>query len=210
MTLRSPYLPALAFSVLVGWAPVADASGQHHKYKTTQPGAPGSFAKSYQVDEEVKRRMHENAQGTSSVIVSLAPGAQLPSHFQRFVKGSRLDIINGQVLENLPNGLLKQLSKDPSVLQIHDNRSTDTLNYRTAVTVGARAVQETFGYTGSGIGVAVLDSGIATFHDDLTVGYSSPLFPYGNQRVRKFVDFVNGQTLPYDDNGHGTHVAGTI
>src|SRR5262249_14837222 len=25
-----------------------------------------------------------------------------------------------------------------------------------------------------------------------------------------WVDFVNGQTTPYDDNGHGTHVAGTI
>jgi serine protease AprX len=32
----------------------------------------------------------------------------------------------------------------------------------------------------------------------------------GGQRVAKFVDFVNGQTNPYDDNGHGTHVSGTI
>ena len=39
---------------------------------------------------------------------------------------------------------------------------------------------------------------------------TSKLFPYGNQRVSKFVDFVNGRTLPYDDNGHGTHVAGII
>ncbi len=30
------------------------------------------------------------------------------------------------------------------------------------------------------------------------------------QRVVGFVDFVNGRTTPYDDNGHGTHVAGTI
>ena len=36
------------------------------------------------------------------------------------------------------------------------------------------------------------------------------MYPYGNQRVSKFVDFVNGRTLPYDDNGHGTHVAGII
>ena len=25
-----------------------------------------------------------------------------------------------------------------------------------------------------------------------------------------FVDFVNGRPVPYDDNGHGTHVAGII
>ena len=28
------------------------------------------------------------------------------------------------------------------------------------------------------------------------------------QRVAAFVDFVNGRTAPYDDNGHGTHVVG--
>src|SRR5439155_795323 len=43
-----------------------------------------------------------------------------------------------------------------------------------------------------------------------TTNTSSTLYPYGNQRVAKFVDFVNGRTQPYDDNGHGTHVAGII
>jgi serine protease AprX len=57
--------------------------------------------------------------------------------------------------------------------------------------------------------VAIIDSGIATWHDDLT-SHSSTLYPYGNQRVSAFVDFVNGQVAPYDDQGHGTHVAGII
>ena len=30
------------------------------------------------------------------------------------------------------------------------------------------------------------------------------------QRTVKFVDFVNGLTNPYDDNGHGSHVSGII
>ena len=66
------------------------------------------------------------------------------------------------------------------------------------------------GLTGAGVGVAVIDSGISAFHDDLTVVNSSTLYPYGNQRVAKFVDFVNGRALPYDDNGHGSHVAGIV
>src|SRR5207244_6808706 len=57
---------------------------------------------------------------------------------------------------------------------------------------------------------AIIDAGIATWHNDLTRGGVAKLFPYGDQRVAKFVDFVNNSTLPYDDNGHGTHVAGII
>ena len=71
-------------------------------------------------------------------------------------------------------------------------------------------MRQSLGYTGAGVGVAVIDSGITAWHDDLTRGFSFTSYPYGNQRVTKFVDFVNGATLPYDDNGHGTHVAGTI
>ena len=78
-------------------------------------------------------------------------------------------------------------------------------------TVGARAVQETLGYTGAGIGVAVIDSGITSWHDDLTYQGRSTLVKVKNgQRVSAFVDFVNGRLNPYDDYGHGTHVAGII
>ena len=44
----------------------------------------------------------------------------------------------------------------------------------------------------------------------MTKGNSTKVYPYGNQRVTKFVDFVNGHPLPYDDNGHGSHVSGII
>jgi serine protease AprX len=49
--------------------------------------------------------------------------------------------------------------------------------------------------TGAGVGVAVIDSGIA---------------PSRDYHVAAFVDFVAGHTRPYDDFGHGTHVAGLI
>src|SRR6185436_525224 len=81
--------------------------------------------------------------------------------------------------------------------------------YRTSVTVGAKVVNETMGYNGAGVSVAVIDSGITAWHDDLA-GVGATIYPYGNQRVKKFVDFVNGRTHPYDDNGHGSHVAGII
>ena len=53
------------------------------------------------------------------------------------------------------------------------------------------------GITGRGIGVAVLDTGIF-LHEDL------------KDRVKGFADFVRRKDRPYDDNGHGTHVAAMI
>lgn len=53
-------------------------------------------------------------------------------------------------------------------------------------------------YTGSGVGVAVLDTGIYAEHLD-----------FGG-RIIAFRDFVDFKSTPYDDNGHGTHVAGII
>jgi serine protease AprX len=172
------------------------------------PGGPSSAVKNYKLDDIVDSRSNGNPQQTSSVIVTLVPGADLPPQFSRFARGGKLDIINGVVLD-LPNGLLKQLGADPNVFRIHDDRPIFSHNYRTSVTVGARAVQDLLGYTGAGVGIAVIDSGVTNWHDDLS-NVNGGNYPYGNQRVTKFVDFVNGRTQPYDDNGHGSHVAGTI
>jgi serine protease AprX len=184
--------------------------GQHGRQGSkAKPGVPSSRVRNYKSDDEVTRRSKENPRGTTSVIVTFVKGANLPAALKKYARGQKLDIINGQVLD-LPNGLLKQLEAQPEVFRIHHNRPTGKDNYRTSVTVGARTVNEVMGYTGSGVGVAVIDSGIAAWHDDLTKGYSSTIYPYGNQRVKKFVDFVNGRTQPYDDNGHGSHVAGIV
>ena len=52
-------------------------------------------------------------------------------------------------------------------------------------------------YTGKGIGVAVLDTGIIP-HVDF------------DHRIQYFQDFIQNRKQPYDDNGHGTHVSGII
>lgn len=56
----------------------------------------------------------------------------------------------------------------------------------------------TFGYTGSGRLVAVLDTGVDYNHPELS------------DSIVKGRDFVNNDDDPMDDNGHGTHVAGII
>ncbi|WP_096271127.1 S8 family peptidase [Paucisalibacillus globulus] len=73
------------------------------------------------------------------------------------------------------------------------------LNVATA-TIGAKHTNQFHGLTGKGITVSVIDTGIFP-HYDLT---------YPTNRIVGFQDFVNSRTTPYDDNGHGTHVAGAI
>jgi serine protease AprX len=188
----------------------ADAKPNH----TSQPakktaGAPGGLVKNYKLDGELSDRSDRGNQAlTTRVIVTLNPGAKLPGEFKKYALNRSLSLINGEVLD-LPNGVLKQLAKHPDVFRVHYDRPIASHNYRTSITVGARVVQDFMGLTGAGVGIAVIDSGITAWHDDLT-NKTSKLFPYGNQRVSKFVDFVNGRTLPYDDNGHGSHVTGVI
>ncbi len=173
-------------------------------------GAPGRRVQNYKVDAELTARSKGNPQERTKVIVTLVPGAQLPAEFKQFARGDRtLDIINGVELD-VPNGVINQLESRPEVFRLHFNRPVAAHNYRTSVTVGATTIRQTYGYTGAGVGVAVIDSGITAWHDDLTKGLSSKSYPFGNQRVSKFVDFVSAQALPYDDNGHGSHVAGII
>ncbi len=106
---------------------------------------------------------------------------------------------------------LDKLEQSPLVKHIYLDRPTSgEMNYVSVMT-GARAARWIMGYGGAGVGVAVIDSGITPWHDDLTYNGSNPnVRVVGGQRVAGFVDFVNGRTQPYDDHGHGTHVAGII
>ena len=53
------------------------------------------------------------------------------------------------------------------------------------------------GYTGKGVRIALLDTGTFT-HRDLKC------------EVVLFKDYINYKKLSYDDNGHGTHIAGIL
>src|SRR5262249_62225215 len=106
--------------------------------------------------------------------------------------------INGYVLD-LPDSELGNLANLPETAHVHPDDDVHGLDFRTAVTSGSFFVNHNNGVAGVGVPVAVLDSGIASVHDDLPPS-----------SVVGFMDFVNGRTTRYDDYGHGTHVAGII
>ena len=57
-------------------------------------------------------------------------------------------------------------------------------------------IDKAFG--GKNIAIAYIDTGLSPHLD----------FVLGDNRILKFVDFINHKVFPYDDNGHGTFVAG--
>jgi serine protease AprX len=198
---------SLALIGLLAGSVAAEAGPRRNRHKGNQ------YQRFQKLDRELTARSGRTS-GTSKVILTFKPGQE--ENAQKEIRklggrlGRRLSLINGMVVE-LPNRVIKQLSERSEVISIHHDRPTEQHMSRAAVTVGARAATQQWGYDGAGVGVAVIDSGITHFHDDLNYkGWSSKVRVVAGQRVTGFVDFVNNNPVPYDDNGHGTHVAGII
>jgi len=179
---------AAAAIMVVGLAPSAMAEGQHSRQgRKAVPGRPNSAVKPYRLDQELTFRAGRNSLlNKTKVIVELQPGAKLPAKFKTYARErGQLGIINGVTLE-LPDRMLNELAQNASVFRLHYDRPAAKFNYRTSLTVGTKVVHDTLGLTGAGVTVAVIDSGITTWHDDLT-NHTAATYPYGNQRVKMFV-----------------------
>jgi serine protease AprX len=104
----------------------------------------------------------------------------------------------------LPQGLIKTLAANVAVKSVSPDRTLHAQWDNGPEASGAAQVWASPGYQGSGVRVAVLDTGVTPSSADWAPSGVS------GSRVVAFQDFVNGQTAPYDDNGHGTHVAGIV
>jgi serine protease AprX len=100
----------------------------------------------------------------------------------------------------IPAGKLRQLAARPEIAGISLDQQVKATMDTTAATVGATTAWNTYGLTGKGIGVAVIDSG---------VGYHADLFTNGKAQV-VYNAFYRSDTTTDDLAGHGTHVAGII
>ncbi|WFA10460.1 S8 family peptidase [Tissierella sp. Yu-01] len=105
----------------------------------------------------------------------------------------------GGIAGNMSTDIIYRLSTTPEVDYISFDSNVYALLDVATPTMEAYFPHEK-GYDGNGISVAVIDTGVAP-HDDLV----KP-----TNRIISFMDFVNNKEKPYDDNGHGTHVAGII
>ncbi len=199
-------------AVLFGLTLDASAQSRHRQSaRRVRPGTANGWVNRDKMDTDVAKR----ASGfrllgldTANVIVTLEDNADLPFAFQRYSHSGKLSVIHGYVLDQVPVSQLAALANSANTHRVHLNRPAGTHVALSSVAVIANAVDlgnginnpSLYGYTGAGVTVAFIDSGITSYqHPDLADG-----------RVLAFVDFVNGRTTRYDDNGHGTAVAGII
>ncbi|HEY3063657.1 MAG TPA: S8 family peptidase [Chloroflexota bacterium] len=131
----------------------------------------------------------------------------------------KLDLGNSVVAE-VPADQLERLAAEPGIVRIAydpplqiqadplDSWSTRLKNvYPQAI--GAPSVWSgSARLRGSGVGVAVLDSGINAAHPDFRG--IAPNGDIGVPRLLQSVNAIEGASTTRDDNGHGTFVAGII
>jgi serine protease AprX len=163
------------------------------------------------LDGALNERVNRGAAGKSRVIVTFKPGWDAAGEAKKLNAklGRRLGLIDGQVVE-VSNDQLKKLADNPNVESVSWDRPTLGLPTEKVTRKSPNKFQRANGLKGAGIGVAVIDSGITPWHDDLSVENGTKVESKNGQRVVSFVDFVNGFKTPYDDYGHGTFVAGII
>ena len=147
----------------------------------------------------VDRLARADAEATDVIVTGTEDQVRtLAARYGATVKKS---LRSGAVL-SLTAGQLDALSQDADV----DHLSGDVPVIRMGVTtetigaeqVWAGALEGVRGFTGRGVGVAIIDSGVWEHHKDL------------QKRVVVSVDFTGAKKADGDPYGHGTHVAGLI
>jgi serine protease AprX len=149
---------------------------------------------------------HQNPDGTVDVIIQFS---KIP-HSHRFqlivAQGGKvkrpLKLINSGAFR-VPVSLLPWLENNPDVAYITPDRGNSPAFDDEIPAVMADVARHQYALDGTGIGVAVIDSGVYS-HDDLKTANGSA------SRIVYSESFVAGDTTVGDSFGHGTHVAGII
>jgi|GEM_PF-1526847 len=118
------------------------------------------------------------------------------------VRRSYVGVLNG-VAVTVPRAALSEIRALDYVARVDSDRPVQTLA-RAGATVQPPAAGASGAWSGEGIVVAVIDTGVDYLHPALGGGIGPGFKVIGGY------DFVDDDADPMDPNGHGTHVAGIV
>jgi serine protease AprX len=124
------------------------------------------------------------------------------------VTGVRLEALSMLIVEDLTGQQLATLRDMHEVRSVWGQEELELHMQESTWVTGARDVWEDYGYTGDGVELAVVDTGADGTHFDF-----DNLTEFCNASATGTVGLVlctEDTELAHDDNGHGTHVAGTM
>nr|WP_269438156.1 S8 family peptidase [Phosphitispora fastidiosa] len=154
------------------------------------------------ISAELAGKIDESPDSVIPVIIQTQQGLQQKHKTWVQQRGGQirhnLSIIKG-FSADLPAAAIEKMAQDNDVIKITYDAEVQTCLDTAVPAINAPAAWEA-GLTGQGVTVAVIDTGI----------YPHPDLVEPNNRIIGFKDFVKKKTSPYDDCGHGTHVAGII
>ncbi len=101
----------------------------------------------------------------------------------------------------VPLATQAQVRRLPDVQAVYPDAEVHATDAQSVALIQAPAFWSTYSYHGAGKVIAIVDTGVDYVHPDL-----GGCFGAGCKVIGGY-DFVNRDTDPVDDNGHGTHVA---
>ncbi len=168
------------------------------------------------------RAMADQPQGTVAAIVTIkiaAAEAVVSPESKRLAAiaeagqevGQEVTLLGGEVTARwshipalacrLPAAALPYLAAHPRVAHIGPDRQVRAFDLEGEALINVPQVRS-LGWTGQGVGIAMLDTGVDYNHPDLSPGGTSP-----SAKTVLLWDAINNDADPLDDEGHGTATA---
>jgi serine protease AprX len=192
---------ALCLTLALSLPAPASAASSSGPRRTTAPVAALRDLNGNGLGDVLENRMHGKPLDTRFDVVVTTDGTVGVADSRRAVGAfrvlRRLPIVDG-FSATVSGGQARALARMPGVERVEANVTVRATMDAARSDFGVDRAREDLGLTGAGVEACVLDTGADPNHEQL------------DSKTIVFQDFVSSAADPYDDHGHGTHVASIL